>query len=123
MLPLAEIDFTAFPEDQVRIVDYQAKWDETSFAYHHTPRRFVDEAAEPILCRQLRELALRCWSLFGLRGYARVDFRVDGSGQPWILEVNCNPCLSPDAGFAAALAPANIGWPDAVARILEDALR
>ena len=121
VLPLAEIDFSAFTPAQVRIVDYAAKWDETSFAYHHTPRRFVDEAAESSLTKSLRDLAMRCWHLFELRGYARVDFRVDGSGQPWILEVNCNPCLSPDAGFAAALERAGIGWTTAASRILDDA--
>lgn len=122
VLPLAEIDFSAFAPLQPRIVDYAAKWDETSFEYHHTPRRFVDETAERALSRSLRDLAKRCWYQFGLRGYARVDFRVDGSGQPWILEVNCNPCLSPDAGFAAALERAGIAWSTAIARILADAL-
>ncbi|HTN76546.1 MAG TPA: hypothetical protein VL096_14905 [Pirellulaceae bacterium] len=118
VLPVAEIDFSAFAPEQSRIVGYAAKWDEASFEYAHTPRKFVD--GEPELCEQLRMLARRCWELFGLRGYARVDFRVDAAGQPSILEVNCNPCLSPDAGFAAALARANIAWEDAVQRIVAD---
>ena len=67
-----------------------------------------------------RRLALECWRLFGLRGWARVDFRVDAAGQPWILEVNANPCLSPDAGFAAALARSSISFDEAIRRILED---
>jgi D-alanine-D-alanine ligase len=56
--------------------------------------------------------------MFGLNGFARVDLRVDEEGRPWILEVNANPCLSPDAGFAAALAEAGVTFPDAVSRIL-----
>jgi len=56
-----------------------------------------------------------------VRGYTRVDFRVDEEGQPWILEVNANPCLSPDAGFAAALQRAGIAYPTAMARILDAA--
>ena len=71
----------------------------------------------------LRALAVECWNLFGLRGYARVDFRIDRQGQPWILELNANPCLSPDAGFAAALAKANVPLERAIAWILDDALR
>lgn len=120
VLPLAEIDFAAFKVGQPRIVGYAAKWDEGSFEYQHTPREFVDQQRESELCETLSRLACDCWQLFGLRGYARVDFRVDESGKPWILEVNCNPCLSPDAGFAAALEVAGIRWEDAIARILVD---
>ncbi len=47
-----------------------------------------------------------------LAGYARVDFRVDREGHPWILEVNANPCLSPDAGFLAAAQEAGIFFPN-----------
>jgi len=60
--------------------------------------------------------------LFGLRGYARVDFRVDAQGRPWILEINANPCLSPDAGFAAALARAGIEFTRAVKWIVADGI-
>jgi D-alanine-D-alanine ligase len=37
--------------------------------------------------------------------------------------VNANPCLSPDAGFAAALQQADLCFTDAVERIIADALR
>jgi len=67
-------------------------------------------------------MALRCWDLFGLHGYARVDLRVDEKNRPWVLEVNANPCLSPDAGFAAALAEAGISFTEAVGFILTAAL-
>ncbi len=121
VLPLAEIEFRDFPAGKPRVVGYRAKWEESSFEYCNTPRRLVDELRERSLCSALRGTALRCWELFGLRGYARVDFRVDEAGEPWVLEVNANPCLSPDAGFAAALAAADMSFDDAIARILEDA--
>jgi len=70
----------------------------------------------------LKDLALRCWKAFGLAGYARVDFRVDGAGRPWILEINTNPCLSPDAGFVAAAARAGLCFDDVVLRILDPAV-
>ena len=119
----AEIDFSAFPADKPRIVGHRAKWEEGSFEFHHTPRTFDFPPGDQPLLDRLRELTLACWRLFALRGYARVDFRVDPQGQPWILEINTNPCLSPDAGFAAALARTGIPFEHAVERILEAGIR
>jgi len=122
VLPPAEIDFSAFPPEKVRIVGYAAKWDADSFEYHHTPRRFDFPASDRPLLDRLEQLALACWRLLDLGGYARVDFRVDQTGQPWILEINTNPCLSPDAGFAAAVQQAGLSYTQAIQRIVQDAL-
>ena len=122
VLPPAEIVFADYPADKPRIVSYQAKWDESSFEYAHTVRRFAEPGADGVLLAELKRLALCCWDVFGLGGYARVDFRVDADGKPWILEVNSNPCLSPDSGFAAALEQAGIPYAAAMERIVRDAL-
>lgn len=123
VLPPAEIDFSAFPEGKPRIVGYAAKWDEQAAEFHSTPRTFDFPAGEAPLLDTLRAMAVDCWRLFDLRGYARIDFRVDARGRPWILEINANPCLSQGAGFAAALARADIPLERAVAWIIDDALR
>jgi D-alanine-D-alanine ligase len=122
VLPPAEMIFEGYLPDMVRIVDYRAKWDEQSFGAQHTRRRydFSDEDGE--LLERLRDIALRCWKEFGLAGYARVDFRVDGNGNPFILEINANPCLSPDAGFATATAQAGLDFDRAAAHIIADSL-
>jgi D-alanine-D-alanine ligase len=122
VLPPAEIVFEDFSTGMPHIVDYRAKWDPTAFEYHHTPRRFAFDPADSALLARLRDLAVKCWHHFGLDGYARVDFRVDAAGEPWVLEINANPCLSPDAGFAAALDRAGIAYPDAINRILTPAM-
>ena len=123
VLPPAEIDFSHYPPGKPRIVGYAAKWAPGSFEYEHTPRRFEHPPEDGALIARVSALALACWDLFGLRGYARVDFRVDERGEPWILEVNTNPCLSLDAGFAAAAERAGLGFAEAVARILAAAPR
>lgn len=123
VLPPAEILFEGFGPEMLRIVDYQAKWEEDSHAYNHTPRRFDFDAGDNALLTRLQEIARRCWDAFGLAGYARVDFRVDGNGTPYILEINTNPCLSPDAGFAAAVERAGMDFAQAMARIVADAGR
>lgn len=118
ILPIPEIQFVNFPADKPRIVGYAAKWAENSFESRHTVRRFIDPQQEASLCEQLGQVALRCWDIFQLRGYARVDFRIDADGQPWVLEVNANPCISPDAGFAAAAAEEDISYSEAIQRIV-----
>ncbi|MFH0726919.1 MAG: GNAT family N-acetyltransferase [Pseudomonadota bacterium] len=118
VLPPAEIRFVGYGPEKPRIVGYRAKWDSDSYEYTHTPRHFDFPEEDRPLLRNLKKLALSAWRCFGLEGYARVDFRVDSNNTPWILEVNTNPCLSPDAGFPAALEEAGIPFTEAVARIL-----
>jgi D-alanine-D-alanine ligase len=120
VLPAAEIVFDGYTADMPRIVDYRAKWDADAFEYHHTPRRFDFDPADRFLLERLQDTALACWRCFGLAGYARVDFRVAADGIPYVLEINANPCIAPDAGFAAALVRAGISFSDAVARIIAD---
>ncbi|MBU0743281.1 D-alanine--D-alanine ligase, partial [bacterium] len=123
VLPPAELHFVDYPPGKPRIVGYTAKWDETSFEYGHTVRSFDLADGDGPLATRLADLALACWRLFDLRGWARVDFRVDADGAPWILEANANPCLSPDAGFQAAVTRAGLDFDAAVARILAAATR
>jgi D-alanine-D-alanine ligase len=123
VLPIAEMLFEDWGEGAPRIVGYDAKWRPESKAYTGTPRRFGLERDEPRLAAELEALALSAWDLFGLAGYTRIDFRVDGEGRPFILEVNVNPCLSPDAGFAAAAGAARLSYRDLIGRIVEAAPR
>lgn len=118
LLPLAEMCFADYPAGKPRLVGYRAKWEEDSFEYTHTVRRFDLEESDGPLVHRLEELTRRSWELTELRGYGRVDFRVDETGQPWILEVNPNPCLSPDAGFLAAAERAGLDRVEVIERIL-----
>jgi D-alanine-D-alanine ligase len=118
VLPPAEIDFSAYPAGKARIVDYKAKWIEHSFEYNNTPRTFEFPARDAPLLERVSRMAAQCWPLFGLRGYARVDFRVDDRGRPYILEINANPCLSPDSGFPAAGERAGFSYDELVRRIV-----
>ncbi|MCF8092376.1 MAG: D-alanine--D-alanine ligase [Desulfotignum sp.] len=118
VLPPAEILFPDTPEERPAMVGFRAKWHEDSEEYRNTPRQFDFAPADTPLLAELGTLARRCWHLFHLAGYARVDFRVDPDGRPFILEVNTNPCLSPDAGFAAALDRAGISYAHGIRQIV-----
>ncbi len=104
VLPIAEMVFVDWPAEAPRIVGYDAKWAEDAFEYTNTVRRF--DTAEPDLARELARVAACAWNAMSMRDYARVDVRVDARNRVWVLEVNANPCLSPDAGYHAACAHA-----------------
>ena len=120
VLPPAEVDFSAYPHGKPRIVGYEAKWDENSYEYGHTPKVYDFPAGDRKLLAQLSSMAVRVYKLLGLRGYARIDFRVNAQGQPWVLEANCNPCLSPECIFQTSMGKAGIRFDQAVARIIDE---
>ncbi|MDZ4183658.1 MAG: hypothetical protein U1D97_01610, partial [Desulfuromonadales bacterium] len=122
VLPPAEMEFIDYPPGRSRIVDYRAKWEPSSWEYGATRRRFAFTREDNKLLDRLRELSISCWRIFGLRGYARVDYRVDHEGIPWILEINVNPCLGTDGGFLAAAAETGIDLPEVMRRIVADTL-
>lgn len=118
VLPVAEIDFSAFPPELFPIVGYRAKWDSSSFEYYHTPRKF-ERGLSRALRERIERTALECFHALMLRDYGRVDMRVNDQGQIYVLEVNANPCLSPDAGFAAAVQEAGMSYTDMVEMLVE----
>lgn len=92
ILPPHEWVFPGFEDTgRPKIITYDAKWVENTFEYDNLKAvyRFPDEDAA--LMDELVDLSRLCYEKFDLNGYARIDFRVDGSGKPWILEVNLNP--------------------------------
>lgn len=120
--PIAEMVFTDYPADKPKIVGYEAKWLEHSFAYNHTIRSFAFSDAQPEASRLLRETVEACWSLFDCTGYARVDIRLDDAGTPYVLELNMNPCLAQDSGYIAACAEEGLTYDQAIGQIVEEAL-
>lgn len=123
VLPLSEIDYAGFPPEMPRIVSYAGKWIETSRDWALTQvvaARGLDDAQRA----RIESIARRAFHVLSLRGYGRVDLRLDsGSGDPFVIDVNPNPDISPDAGFALAAARAGYAHADVVERIVASALR
>ena len=113
VLPLHEIDFAKMPADRPRIVSYAAKWEETHVDYAGTKPVLLRDAS-PALVAKCEQIARDTWDAHGLRDYARVDLRVDREGQPWVIDVNPNPDISPDAGVARSAAVAGMRYIDLI---------
>jgi len=122
VLPLSEISFSGLAEGHRPIVDYDAKWVPGS------PGDLATHSVCPALlpgdlATLIRQLALRAWWVLGGAGYGRVDFRLAPPGSVYILEVNPNPDLSPDAGLYRSAQLQGWDYPTLVERIIRDALR
>jgi D-alanine-D-alanine ligase len=99
-LPLAEIDFSAWADLYRHVVHFDAKWNEGSAEYQ-TMNVLCPAPVEADLAERIRAVALAAYATMGCRDYARIDLRVQ-EGVPYVLEVNPNPCLATDGGFANA---------------------
>lgn len=120
VLSPAEMLYNDYPAGKPAIMGYAAKWDENTFEYHHTGRTFDLPESDRVLVEQMNAICRQCWSAFNLRGYARVDFRIDQHNQPFVLEINANPCISPDSGFYNAALRSGYTFTQVVQRILND---
>ena len=120
-LPPSEILFVDFPEGKPKICCYEAKWVEESPFYMKTvpscPAKIPDALKD-----ELHEVALRAYDIMGCRDYARVDMRYDNSGRIKVLEVNPNPDISSDAGFARAAKAAGLEYRDLIGEIVKAAV-
>ena len=122
MLPLHEIDFTAMPADRPRIVSYAAKWEADHVDFAGTkPVPLRDPS--PAFAAAVERIARHAHAALGLRDYGRIDLRIDAAGAPWVIDVNPNCDISPDAGVARAAAVAGMTYPDLIRRIAETAVR
>ena len=123
ILPPLEIEFRNFPKNRPRFIDYETKWIKDSFGYQNTFRNFDFSEEDLCLLYKLADISEKCWFLFNLKGYARIDFRVDHDGVPWVLEINTNPYLGTDSSFLAATEKAELTFNEVIKRIIRGPLR
>jgi D-alanine-D-alanine ligase len=120
VLPLREISFGPSFADRPRIVSYLAKWDPSTPEFHDTSSGAC-ELPERTRARVV-EHARRAFEVLGCRDYGRVDVRLDADGTAYVIDINPNCDLHPEAGFARAAAAGGLDYPALVATLLENAL-
>lgn len=121
-LPVSEIDYAQMPEGLPRICSYEAKWFKDHILYNSTPPicpAHIDDSLQA----QLQETSLAAFQAVECRDYARVDFRMSRDGQLSVLEVNPNPDISLNAGYARALAASGTEYKIFWSQMIENALK
>jgi D-alanine-D-alanine ligase len=122
VLPLSEIDFTGLPANVPRIVSYDAKWSAGSVDDLGTVPVLHPSLPNAVAAR-VRRVAAEAFRAVGVRDYGRVDVRLAGSGVPYVVDINPNCDLSPQAGMARAAAAVGIDYGDLARLLVRYAMR
>jgi D-alanine-D-alanine ligase len=121
VLPISEIDFSTLPAGLPKICSYSAKWMEGTNEFIHT-RGICPAPLSPAVRKRVEAVALQSYRLLDCRDYARVDIRLSRGGIPYVLEINANPDISPDAGMIRSAKAAGYSYAAFIGRIAEIAL-
>lgn len=107
---VSEIDFSECDNLVLRVVDFDAKWCCGRFPALHPAPVDVD------LRQRLEQLAVRAYNALDCRDYARADIR-EKDEQLYVLEVNPNPSLAEDGGFARSSQAAGISYKQMICQL------
>lgn len=118
VLPVTQEDYSAVPDGMPRICGYEAKWDPGSPYWNilSVPARVPERTKLNIVdaCKLL-------FQRLGCRDYARFDWRLDGEGNPHLLEVNPNPGWCWDGHLAKMCRLAGMSYPQMLGLVLTSA--
>ncbi len=121
VLPISEIRFDGLPKGLPRIVTYDGKWMADSVYFDNT-KPVCPAKLDRKTKASVEKTALAAFKAINCRDYARVDIRLDKKKIPYVIEVNPNPDISYDSGFARASAAAGLSHPELLFRIASMAL-
>jgi D-alanine-D-alanine ligase len=116
-LPILEVHYQSRAQGNRNFLCYSTKWDE-GHALHATSQMTAAAPIADATRARLEAIALDVWRVCGLRGYARVDLRLDDAKQPFVIDVNPNPDIGTDGGLAECAARAGIPYPELLGHIV-----
>jgi D-alanine-D-alanine ligase len=115
------MSFAKMQGDNWRIATERVKWN-----VGYQQRHGIDTAEAELvsgLAERIQHLAKRTYRALELSGYARIDFRMDAEGRPYVIEANPNPQLSRDEDFAQSARKAGLDYGELIQRIVNLGLR
>jgi D-alanine-D-alanine ligase len=122
VLPISEIDFIGLPAHLPNIVTYDGKWIEGTTYYNHT-KPVCPAQIESDIQKKIEEAAIHAYNVLNCRDYARVDVRLSKDETPYVIEINPNPDVSSDSGFARAAAASGKTYSELLFTIINFALQ
>ncbi|HOV28968.1 MAG TPA: ATP-grasp domain-containing protein [Synergistales bacterium] len=115
VLGVSMIDYSLY-SGSLPFLHYGSKWDPQCTEFHEI-LPVLEEGIAPSLRERLVDTARKAGEALGCRGYFRVDLR-EREGRLYVLDVNPNPDLNEDSGFARQGRKRGYSYPEVVERIL-----
>ncbi|ESW68115.1 ATP-grasp domain-containing protein [Mesorhizobium sp. C277A] len=115
VFPLVEQDFG---DRATRLMTWEAKYVAAAAVSKICPAQIGSR-----LAAVLRDISIASFRACQCRDYARVDIRIDRSGQPFVLEISANPCLTKGSSYCVAASTAGHSYSSLINRILDIAHR
>ncbi len=78
---------------------------------------------DPPMEENLKSLAVRTYQAVDCMDFGRVDFRVDGQGNPYVLEINPLPSLSTEDVFMVVARRLGVTYEAMIGRVVEAAIK
>ena len=119
-LPLTQVHFGPAFAKKPQIVSYRAKWEPD--APECTDSRTGPCTLPESIQQRCERTALEAFDALDCRDYGRVDLRVTPSGECFVIDINPNCDLHPEAGFSRACLTAGLSYPDLALHLVELAL-
>lgn len=111
ILPLVEHDLS---DRETRLLTWEAK-----YLAAVQPPMICPAQISSSLATALRDISVAIFRACQCRDYARVDLRIDRSGQPFVLEINSMPGLSMHSAYVIAGITAGHSYSSLINRILD----
>jgi D-alanine-D-alanine ligase len=118
ILPMIEMDFGNWSPAVPMVSDREVKFAPET---EGSPRLVIAKDLSDELRARIHRAARLAYRALKLRDYARMDFRIAKTGEPYMLEANPNPYLEKAGELAMAAADAGVGYVQLIERILESA--
>jgi len=115
--PIWELCFENLPEGAPRIATEKVKWDPDYQSKAGVITRAATDLDDRLASRIVR-VCKRAYRILGQSGYARMDLRLAGNGELYLIESNPNPQLSYGEDFAEAAHTSGLKYEHLLQRIL-----
>lgn len=120
--PVWELFMDKLPDDVRRIATERVKWSrkyQDKYGIRSGQAKDLPEGK----AEDIQHLAKRAYRALDLRGYARIDVRMDPEGNVYVLEANPNPQIAQDEDFADSAEKAGYSYKDLLQELLTIGLR